>query len=190
MFSGVLSCSLTEQNSSHIDHSYKISLQCEFSCVFLVNVILRNSSRSQSSSMVSLLWVSADVWGVLMWRDSSLPLQHHEVVEAPQRIHDSHVSLLCEQQSDRWLKAQQQKSTVKRWCQQRSHYVVQTMTSLMNVNYLTIVLSQVNNNSHILSRFHISSDIDDCMLEIRFLSCWNPKQCARQLLVSNIGTFL
>ena len=34
--------------------------------------------------------------GVLIWRDSSLPRQHQDVVEAPQRIHNSHVSLLCE----------------------------------------------------------------------------------------------
>ena len=33
--------------------------------------------------------------GVLIWRDSSLPRQHQDV-EAPQRIHHSHVSLLCE----------------------------------------------------------------------------------------------
>ena len=40
--------------------------------------------------------------GVLIWRDSSRPRQHQDVVEAPQRIHDSHVSLLCEreQQTD------------------------------------------------------------------------------------------
>ena len=36
--------------------------------------------------------------GVLIWRDSSLPRQHQDVVQAPQRIHNSHVSLLCEQE--------------------------------------------------------------------------------------------
>ena len=36
--------------------------------------------------------------GDLIWRDSSLPRQHQDVVEAPQKIHNSHVSLLCEQE--------------------------------------------------------------------------------------------
>ena len=77
-----------------------ISLLCVFSGVILIVLRKQNSSHSQSSGEFSFLWVSAGVsWGVLICRDSSLPRQHHEVVEAPQRIHDSHLALLCEQQS-------------------------------------------------------------------------------------------
>jgi hypothetical protein len=56
-----------------------------------------HSSLSTTATLFSFSCQAAPS-GVLICRDSSLTRQHQDVVEAPQRIHDSRVSLLYERE--------------------------------------------------------------------------------------------